>query len=33
MHEMKLKPRYYDFIKSGTKRIEIRVNDNKKKKD
>lgn len=33
MHEMKLKSRYYDFIKNGTKRIEIRVNDNKKKKD
>ena len=32
MHEMKLKPRYYDFIKSGTKRIEIRLNDEKRKR-
>ena len=32
MHEMKLQPKYYNFIKSGTKRIEIRLNDEKRKK-
>lgn len=32
MHEMKLQPKYYDFIKSGTKRIEIRLSDEKRKK-
>ena len=31
MHEMKLQPRYYDYILSGTKRIEIRLNDEKRK--
>ena len=29
-HEMKLQPKYYDFILNGTKRIEIRLNDEKK---
>ena len=29
---MKLQPKYYNFIKSGTKRIEIRLNDEKRKK-
>ena len=32
MHEMKLRPKYYDFILNGTKRIEIRLNDEKRKK-
>lgn len=32
MHEMKLKPKYYDFILNGTKRIEIRLNDEKRRK-
>ena len=31
MHEMKLRPKYYDFILNGTKRIEIRLNDEKRK--
>lgn len=30
-HEMKLQPEYFDFIKNGTKRIEIRLNDEKRK--
>lgn len=30
-HEMKLQPKYYDFILNGTKRIEIRLNDEKRK--
>lgn len=30
-HIMKLKPRYFDYIKNGTKRIEIRLNDEKRK--
>lgn len=29
-HEMKLQPEYYNFIKSGTKRIELRLNDEKR---
>lgn len=29
---MKLKPKYYDFILNGTKRIEIRLNDEKRRK-
>ena len=29
-HEMKLQPKYYDFINNGTKRIEIRLNDEKR---
>lgn len=29
-HKMKLQPKYYDFILNGTKRIEIRLNDEKK---
>ena len=28
---MKLRPKYYDFILNGTKRIEIRLNDEKRK--
>ena len=31
MHEMKLQPDYYDFILNGTKRIEIRLFDEKRK--
>lgn len=30
IHEMKLQPKYYDFILNGTKRIEIRLNDEKR---
>lgn len=30
-HEMKLRPRYYDFILKGNKRIEIRLFDEKRK--
>ena len=29
-YEMKLQPKYYDFILNGTKRIEIRLNDEKR---
>lgn len=32
MHEMKLRDEYYDFILNGTKRIEIRLNDEKRQK-
>lgn len=28
-HEMKLQPEYFNFILNGTKRIEIRLNDEK----
>lgn len=31
MHEMKLQPEYYNYILNGTKRIEIRLNDEKRK--
>lgn len=30
MHELKLQPEYYNFILNGTKRIEIRLNDEKR---
>ena len=30
IHEMELKEEYYNFIISGTKRIEIRLNDEKR---
>ena len=30
-HEMKLHPKYYNFILNGTKRIEIRLFDEKRK--
>ena len=30
IHEMKLQQKYYDFIKNGTKRIEIRLFDEKR---
>ena len=29
-HEMKLQPEYYNFILNGTKRIEIRLYDEKR---
>ena len=29
-HEMKIQPEYFDFIKNGTKRIELRLNDEKR---
>ena len=29
-HEMKLQPEYYNFILNGTKRIEIRLSDEKR---
>ena len=29
-HKMKLQPTYYNFILNGTKRIEIRLNDEKR---
>lgn len=32
MHEMNLQPKYYDFIKDGTKRIELRLFDEKRQK-
>lgn len=31
IYEMKLQPAYYDFMLKGTKRIEIRLNDEKRK--
>ena len=31
-HEMKLQPEYYDYILNGTKRIEIRLFDEKRQK-
>ena len=30
-HEMKLQPKYFDFIKNGSKRIELRLFDDKRK--
>ena len=32
IHELKLQPEYYDFILNGTKRIEIRLYDEKRQK-
>ena len=29
-HKMKLQPKYFDFVLNGTKRIEIRLNDEKR---
>ena len=29
IHEMKLQPEYFNYILKGTKRIEIRLNDEK----
>ena len=31
-HEMKLQPKYYDYMKNGTKRIELRLYDEKRQK-
>lgn len=31
-HKMKLNKKYFDYIKYGTKRVEIRVNDEKRRK-
>ena len=31
-HEMKLQPEYYNFILNGTKRIELRLLDEKRSK-
>lgn len=31
-HKMGLQPRYYDFIQKGTKRIELRLYDEKRQK-
>lgn len=31
-HKMKLQPKYYDFILNGTKKIEIRLDDEKRRK-
>ena len=30
IHEMKIQPEYFNFILNGTKRIEIRLNDEKR---
>ncbi len=32
LHEMRLNPTYYDYIVKGTKRIEIRLYDEKRQK-
>lgn len=32
LHKMNLQPKYYDFIKDGTKRIELRLYDEKRQK-
>lgn len=31
-HELKLQPKFFDYIKTGTKRIEIRLYDEKRQK-
>lgn len=31
IHEMKLQPKHYNYIIKGTKRIEFRLNDDKRK--
>ena len=30
-HIMKLQPKYFEYIKYGTKRVELRLNDEKRK--
>lgn len=30
VHEMKLRPEYYNYILNGTKKIELRLNDEKR---
>lgn len=32
LHKMNLQPKYYDFMKDGTKRIELRLYDEKRQK-
>ena len=32
LRKMNLRPKYYDFIKDGTKRIELRLYDEKRQK-
>ena len=32
LHKMNLQPKYYDFIKNGAKRIELRLYDEKRQK-
>ena len=32
LHDMNLQPQYYDFMKDGTKRIELRLYDEKRQK-
>ena len=32
LHDMNLQPKYYDFMKYGTKRIELRLYDEKRQK-
>ncbi len=32
IHQMKLQPKYYNYMKDGSKRIEIRLNDEKRKR-
>ena len=32
LHDMNLQPKYYDFMKDGTKRIELRLYDEKRQK-
>lgn len=32
IHEMKLDPKYYDYFIKGTKKIELRLNDEKRQK-
>ena len=27
LHQMKLQPEYFNYVKNGTKRIELRLND------
>lgn len=31
IHEMGLQPKYFDYVKNGTKRIELRLFDDKRK--
>ncbi len=30
LHQMKLQPKYFDYIQNGTKRIELRLNDERR---
>lgn len=31
LHQMKLQPEYFNYVKNGTKRIELRLNDEKRR--